>query len=280
MMDSADQRSPTDSKPCAFSEELDVARRCAARAAEIMQRREGVDDVREKGRADLVTAADEAAESAIKELIAEAFPDDAVIAEESASSNRPGTGRRWIVDPIDGTVNFVHGHPFACVSIAFADDQGVAVGVINAPFLGEVYHAVRGEGAWLNGEPIQVSAVGEPHASLLATGFPFKGNKGEPQVFFEMVAELVQHTHGVRRAGAAALDLAFVACGRVDGYFEVGLSPWDVAAGMLLVTEAGGEVSGWKGDDQPPLESGRVIATNGKLASWLVESTGRYTPWV
>lgn len=280
MSDIADQRSEIATSSTPFAEELDLAHRCAARAAEIMVRREGVDQVREKGRADLVTKADEAAEAAIKEIIAGAFPSDRIIAEESSAGEDPGQGRRWIVDPIDGTVNFVHGHPFACVSVAFADNDGLAVGVINAPFLGEVYHAVRGQGAFLNGEPISVSKVSDSRACLLATGFPFKGNKGDPGVYFEMVAELVQQTHGVRRAGAAALDLAFVACGRVDAYFEVGLSPWDVAAGMLLVAEAGGTVTGWQGDEEAPLLTGRVIASNGRVGEWLAEATGRYTPWV
>jgi myo-inositol-1(or 4)-monophosphatase len=231
--------------------------------------------VREKAPGNLVTQVDEAAERIIIERIREHFPDDAIIAEESAAE-AAATGRRWIIDPIDGTTNFVHGHPFTCVSIGFADEAGPAAGVIHAPLLGEVFHAVRGGGAYLNDLPISVSATEQARAGLFATGFPFKAGKGEPDTYFRLVADVLGGSHGVRRAGSAALDLAYVACGRVDGYFEIGLAPWDVAAGILLVREAGGRVSGWPGDAAEPLESGRVIASNGRLHGWVEEMVGRY----
>lgn len=262
-----------------YERELEVALSAASEAAGILLGRRGADHVREKGRADLVTAVDEASERAIEAHIRSAFPSDAFVAEEF-SATVASDGRRWIVDPIDGTTNFVHGHPFACVSIAFADAKGPAVGVIHAPFLGEVYHAIRGGGAFLNGERIAVSDVTDPSASLFATGFPFKNGKGATEPYFRLVAEMVAGTHGVRRAGAAALDLAYVACGRVDGYFEIGLSSWDLAAGVLLVSEAGGRISGWDGDTEGPLESGRILATNGHLHRWLRELTGLYAPEV
>lgn len=251
-----------------FESELAVALEAAAEAAEILRARTGADRVRLKGRGDLVTHVDEAAEAAIVARIRGRFPDDAVIAEESAG-DAVAAERRWIVDPLDGTVNYVHGHPFACVSIAFVDAQGPAVGVVNAPFLGEVYHASRGGGAFLGVERARVSSVQAGEDGLYATGFPFKSGKGDPDRYFRIVADLVRTSHGVRRAGAAALDLAYVAVGRVEGFFEIGLSPWDVAAGILLVTEAGGHVSGWPGDAQPPLASGRVIASNGRVHEWL-----------
>jgi myo-inositol-1(or 4)-monophosphatase len=257
--------------------ELEVALDAAARAAGLLERRAGADHVREKGRADLVTAVDEAAERAIQARIARSFPDDAFVAEEFAAEIS-ARGRRWIVDPLDGTVNYVHGHPFACVSIALVDDTGPRVAVVHAPFLGEIYHAVRGGGAFLNGDPIRVSGVSSAASSLIATGFPFKSGKGDAEPYFRLVAEVVLATHGVRRAGAAALDLAYVAAGRVDAFFEIGLSPWDVAAGILLVEEAGGRVSGWMGDVAPPLESGRMLASNGAIHEWLAEVTGRYVP--
>lgn len=255
--------------------ELQVALDAAAAAAALLVAREGADRVREKARADLVTEVDEAAERAIVERIRARFPEDLVIAEEFAAAAR-GNGRRWIVDPIDGTVNFVHGHPFTCVSVAFADAVGPAVGVVHAPLLGEVYTAVRGGGAWLNGVPIRVSEVERGEAGLYATGFPFKEGKGDPEAFFGLVAEMVRTTHGVRRAGAAALDLAYVAAGRVDGYFEIGLAPWDIAAGLLLVQEAGGTVTGWLGDADGPLATGRVLASNGRVHGWLAETCARY----
>jgi myo-inositol-1(or 4)-monophosphatase len=203
------------------------------------------------------------------------FPGDYFVAEEF-SSRAVTSGRRWIVDPLDGTVNFVHGHPFACVSIALVDDDGPRVGVVHAPFLGEVYHATRDGGAFLNGERIRVSEVSEFRAALLATGFPFKPGKGDPTVYLQLVGAMLRTTHGVRRAGAAALDLAYVACGRVDAFFEIGLAPWDVAAGLLLVTEAGGRISGWQGDGAPPLDTGRILASNGRIHDWLLAITGEY----
>jgi myo-inositol-1(or 4)-monophosphatase len=120
--------------------------------------------------------------------------------------------------------------------------------------------------------------VVEPTATLIGTGFPFKDGKGATEPYFRLVADMVHGTHGVRRAGSAALDLAYVACGRLDGYFELGLAPWDLAAGILLVTEAGGIVTGWRGDVDPPIETGRILASNGLIHDWLVEATGRYVP--
>lgn len=263
--------------PLAFAEELWVARRAAAEAAALITAREGAGQVREKGRADLVTAVDEAAEAVVLDRIRTHFPDDHIVAEESASAAVEG-GRRWIVDPVDGTVNFVHGHPFVCVSVAFADEDGPAAGVIHAPLLGEVYHALRGGGAFLNDHPIRVSTVEDGEQALWATGFPFRKGKGDPERYFRLVTDLLLTSHGIRRAGSAALDLAYVAAGRVDGFFEIGLAPWDLAAGLLLVEEAGGRVGGWPGDADRPLTTGRVIATNGRVHGWLEEKVAAHSP--
>jgi myo-inositol-1(or 4)-monophosphatase len=257
------------------SAELRLAMDAARAAAELISSRTGADRVREKGRADLVTEVDEAVERLVTERIRAHFPDDAVVGEE-LSSAAVSSGRRWIVDPVDGTTNFVHGHPFVCVSIAFADDEGPAAGVIHAPFLREVFHAVRGGGAFLNGEPIRVSAVDTPAHALLGTGFPFKKGKGNLDAYMLLVADAVRATHDVRRAGSAALDLAYVAAGRLEGFFEVGLAPWDVAAGLLLVTEAGGRVTGWPGDVAEPLVTGRVLASNGGIHEWLRQLAGEH----
>ena len=258
-----------------FAAELAVARRAAAAAAAVLSGRGLPERVTEKGHADLVTEVDEAAERVILEQLRLHFPEDAVMAEES-SADATSEGRIWIIDPLDGTANFVHGHPYACVSIALADEEGLAVGVVHAPFFGEVYHAVRGGGAFLNDRPIRVSEVSEGRAGLYATGFPFKAGKGDPGVYMQMVAEVVANSHGVRRAGAAALDCAYVAAGRCDAYFENGVSPWDVAAGLLLVAEAGGRVTAWPGDPEPPLRSGRVLASNGRVHDWVAELLGRW----
>jgi len=258
-----------------FGHEIAFALAVAAEAAKLVADGRGTADVREKERADLVTDVDEASERLIVGRIRERFPGDAVVAEESAAA-AIASGRRWIVDPVDGTANFVHGHPFVAVSIGLVDDAGPAVGVVHAPFLGEVYHAVRGGGAFLNGERIRVSGVERFGRSLLATGFPFKQGKGDLDAYMLMVADAVRSTHDVRRAGSAALDLAFTAAGRVEGFFEIGLAPWDVAAGILLVTEAGGRVSGWPGDTEPPMVTGRVLASNGRIHEGLEELTARW----
>lgn len=258
-----------------FAAELMVARLAAAEAASLLVAGAGADDVREKARADLVTPVDLDSERAILTRIRAAFPDHGILAEESGGAAAI-EGPTWIVDPLDGTVNYVHGHPFACVSIGFWDADGPAVGVVHAPFLGEVFHAVRGGGAFLNDRRLHVSDVRRGEATLQATGFPFKAGKGDPGTFFRLVADLLTATHGVRRAGAAALDLAYVAAGRVDGFFEIGLSPWDMAAGILLVLEAGGRVTGWPGDAEPPVRTGRLVATNGLTHDWLCERLEGY----
>jgi myo-inositol-1(or 4)-monophosphatase len=260
-----------------FQPELEVALDAATIAARILTARAGADRVREKGRADLVTEVDDAAEAAVIERIRRDFPEDLIIAEEQHALVRGG-GRRWIIDPLDGTVNYVHGHPFVCVSVAFADADGPAAAVVHAPFLDEIYDAARGGGARLNGSPIHVSGVSDGASGLYGTGFPFKQGKGDPGIYFRLVADLVQTSHGVRRAGAAALDLAFVAAGRLDGFFEIGLAPWDIAAGLLLVTEAGGAVAGWPGDSRPPLDTGRVLATNGAVHDWLRSRIASFAP--
>jgi myo-inositol-1(or 4)-monophosphatase len=261
-----------------WEREIATATDAAQEAAQILLARDGADQVREKeGHADLVTWVDEASERAIAARIRSAFPEDAFVAEEFSGESRPA-GRRWIVDPVDGTMNYVHSHPFACVSIALVDDDGPAVGVVHAPFLGEVYRAVRGAGAFLNGKRLSVSRVAAWDRALLGTGFPFKGSKGDPETYFRLVARAVRETHGVRRAGAAALDLAFVAAGRLDGYFEIGLSPWDVAAGILLVEEAGGTTSGWPGDRSPAVETGRILASNGRIHEDLTRTVAEYVP--
>lgn len=260
-----------------FARELLVATQAAEAAAALLTERRGEQRVRLKGHADLVTDTDEAAQRLIIQRIQRTFPDDGIVAEEGDDSHTE-EGRRWIIDPIDGTTNYVHGHPFACVSIGLVDEAGPAVGVIHAPFLGEAYYAVRGKGAFCNEDSIRVSGIGDAPGALLATGFPFKRGKGDADEYLRLVADALRTTHGVRRAGSAALDLAYVAAGRVEGFFEIGLSPWDMAAGMLLVTEAGGRVGGWPGDAEDPLRSGRLIASNGRLHRWMEELVGRHVP--
>ena len=190
---------------------------------------------------DLVTAADLASERFIVESLHRSFPQDEVLAEESASKPNTSKGTVWCVDPLDGTVNFVHGLPMYAVSIARLRDGKPDLAVVHLPRLGETFHARRGGGAWYGSRQIQVSRASKPLESLLATGFPYRRHLLADNNL-ENFQRMFLHQQGIRRMGSAASDLAYVAAGRLDGFWELHLSPWDVAAGGLLVAEAGGVV--------------------------------------
>ncbi len=226
--------------------------------------------VESKGLRDFVTEADREAEAVIVSRIAERYPDHAVMAEEASPAARPA-GHRWIVDPLDGTTNFIHGVPVFGVSIAVEDPVGLVAGAIHDPLRDETFHARRGGGAWRDGEPVRCSRPAGPHEALVATGFPFRelSRVGRYLVAFEA---LMRSTAGLRRAGAACLDLAYTACGRYDGFWEVGLSRWDIAAGVLLVREAGGTVTDVVGG-QTMLETGDIVAAGAEFHSALLEVT-------
>jgi myo-inositol-1(or 4)-monophosphatase len=219
-------------------------------------------DIRYKGdEVDLVTQADKRSEQLIVSRLNQYFPGHAVAAEE-------GTGKdtssefRWHVDPLDGTTNFAHGYPCFCVSIALARRDTLLAAAVFNPFYNELYTAARGEGAAFNGKKIHVSKVATLSTSLLCTGFPVRNRKASPNLQF--YGDFTQHSHGVRRDGSAALDLACVAAGRFDGFWEFNLQKWDTAAGALLVEEAGGRVSDFEG--KPYQLGGPVIlATNGLI---------------
>src|SRR5262249_34276385 len=219
-------------------------------------------EVAYKGEADLVTQADKRSEAAIVARLKDYFPEHAIAAEE-------GTGReaasefRWHVDPLDGTTNFAHGYPCFCVSIALTQGDTLLAGVVFNPYYNELFAAARGEGATLNGKPIRASRVASLETSLLCTGFPVK-KRGQAHANIEYYREFTLKSHGVRRDGSAALDLASVAAGRFDGFWEFGLNKWDTAAGTLLVEEAGGRISDFEG--QPYALGGPVVlATNGLI---------------
>ncbi|MEZ4650757.1 MAG: inositol monophosphatase family protein [Candidatus Eisenbacteria bacterium] len=221
-----------------------------------------------KGWRNLVTQLDTAVEAHVANRIEMAFPDHGILAEEGVAKD--GTGEfRWVIDPLDGTTNFVHRHPFYCVSIALYDGTGPLLGVIYAPKLGEFFCCHRGEGAELNGRRIQVSQETDLGRSLLASGFAY--GKGAPEDRnLDNWARLSIVSRGLRRCGSAALDLAYVADGRYDGFWELSLNPWDVAAGALLVEEAGGRVTDCRGGDT--YHDGKSIAaTNGAIHSGLLE---------
>jgi len=215
-----------------------------------------------KGDVDLVTVADRSSEKLIVERLRERWPQHGIVGEEGTRTHT-GAEYRWLVDPLDGTTNFAHGYPVFCVSIALArkDDQ-LEAGVLYDPTRDEMFAAERGRGASLNGVPIHVSATKTLAESILGTGFPSHKRHKNPNIYFYQ--HLTLHSHGVRRAGSAALDLANVSCGRYDGFWEFNLNPWDTGAGVLLVQEAGGRVTRFDGSPFQ-LDSREVLATNGLI---------------
>ncbi len=221
--------------------------------------------VSSKGDIDLVTEADLAAEKLIIERIKSHYPRHAILAEESGSTEGviavPGESDwRWIVDPLDGTTNYAHGYPCFCVSIALERASKIEIGVIFDPSRNELFASERGQGATMNDRMIRVSEVEDLNAAMLCTGFPY--NVRERPNFARDFANFTMNAQAVRRDGSAAIDLAYVACGRFDGFWEDGLNPWDVAAGILLIEEAGGRVTDYSG---APLDiyTAKVLASNG-----------------
>ena len=223
-----------------------------------------------KGDVDIVTEADRASEQLIREKLKAAFPTHGVYGEEG-TRDQMESEYRWYVDPLDGTTNFAHGFPAFCVvlglehrpaGLASDADGEIVAGVIYDPLRNEMFSAERGKGAFLNGRAIHVSKTKTLQESLTATGFPSRKRHTSPNVHFYQ--EFTLRSHGVRRAGSAALDLAYVACGRLDGFWEFNLNPWDTSAGVLLVSEAGGTVTHFDGG-KFTLDSGEVLATNGLI---------------
>ncbi|MGL1862372.1 MAG: inositol monophosphatase [Pseudodesulfovibrio sp.] len=219
--------------------------------------------VTHKGRIDLVTETDIAVENMLKEELARLLPGSDFLAEESAKDTELGEFT-WIIDPIDGTTNFAHGLPFVANSIALWHRDRVVLGVVNLPLMGELFSAREGHGAHMNGQPIAVSTASTMEQSLLATGFPYAIDE-HLETILKHLRTLLPLTQGIRRPGAAALDLAYVACGRYDGFFESALNPWDTAAGILLVKEAGGVISQFDAKDAYALNSPTILATNGHI---------------
>lgn len=212
---------------------------------------------------DLVTEADIASEKKILSRLTKFFPDHAILSEEAGLHEISDAEYMWVIDPLDGTVNYAHKHPQFCVSIGLLKEGKPILGVIYNPTRNELFEAVKGKGARMNGKRIHVSKIKTLNQSLLATGFAYDRRESKDTNYPEF-CHLTHLTHGVRREGSAALDLAHVAAGYLDGYWERGLKPWDIVAGILLVEEAGGKVSGY--DNKPyDLKSGRILATNGHL---------------
>jgi myo-inositol-1(or 4)-monophosphatase len=236
---------------------LDAACRAADAGARIVLEAFGrARNVREKGPGDWVSDADTASEAAVREVLHDAAPDLAFFGEESGGE-RAEVG--WFVDPLDGTANFLHGFPVVGVSVGLVDHGEPVVGVVHAPMLGRVYAARQGGGAFCNDDPIRVSDR-QPEQAICATGFPFRAKRERLPEFFPVFERALLAFEDLRRAGAATMDLSLTAAGVFDGYFEQNLGTWDVAAGALLVREAGGVVTDWSGDERGWLQSGDIVA--------------------
>jgi len=241
---------------------LDIAIETALEAGQILREEfERPPDIAYKGDVDLVTQADKRSERAIVAKISQYFPDHSISAEEGLGHVR-SSEFRWHVDPLDGTTNFAHKYPCFSVSIALAQNGSVLAGVVYNPISNELFAAASGQGATLNGQPISVSQVATLSTSLLCTGFPVHKRRASNNIHYYYNFTL--RSHGVRRDGSAALDLASVACGRFDGFWEFGLNAWDTAAGTLLVREAGGAISDFQGADYV-LGGPVVLATNSRI---------------
>jgi myo-inositol-1(or 4)-monophosphatase len=251
---------------------LNIAVRAARRAGSIINRAalEGGNlNVRSKRANDFVTQVDQAAEQAILDIVRKTYPEHGFLAEESGSSGEDAE-TVWIIDPLDGTTNFIHAFPQYCVSIAVRTRGALAHAVVYDPGRNELFTASKGHGAYLNDRRIRVSKATRLNEALVGTGFPFKELE-RLDLYTRQLQALMKTCAGVRRAGAAALDLAYVACGRLDAFWELGLAPWDMAAGALLIVEAGGLVGDLRGE-QGYLDSGDICAATPKVFPALLEA--------
>jgi len=254
---------------------MDVAMRAAREAGALLRSMIGTDlNVRSKDvRTDLVTEADTKSEALVRSIISDAFPGEAFLGEETGASGDPSRGR-WIVDPLDGTTNYAHGYRCFSVSIAFEQRGVVQLGCVFDPMADEFFAAERGAGASCNGVPIRVSGCGDLRAAMLVTGFPAH-RVDDPLSNIHPFGDFLEITRAIRRDGSAALDLCYVACGRFDGFWEPGLHAWDIAAGSLICTEAGGRVSGYRGEALV-LDGGQLVASNGIIHDRMTEVVAKY----
>jgi myo-inositol-1(or 4)-monophosphatase len=252
---------------------LSIAVRAARRAGSVINRASldsGGLQVKSKRANDFVTEVDRAAEAEIIAVIQKAYPDHAILAEESGAIEAANQEYRWIIDPLDGTTNFIHGFPQYCVSVAVEHRGSLAHGVVYDPGRNELFTGSKGRGAFLNDRRIRVSKCLKLQNALVGTGFPFK-ELARADLYLKQLRTLMEKSSGVRRAGAAALDLAYVACGRLDAFWELGLAPWDMAAGALLIQEAGGLITDL-GGDAGFLESGDLCCATPKIFPELLQA--------
>ncbi len=252
----------------------------AARAAGVIINRAALDvesvRVSQKMANDFVTEVDHASENTIIDTLLTAYPDHGILAEESGQTRgNPNADNIWIIDPLDGTTNFIHGFPFYCVSIALQHKGRLEQAVVYDPTRNDLFTSTRGRGAFLNDRRLRVSKRTRLEECLISTGFPFRP-EDDYAAYLQVMADVMQRTAGLRRPGAAALDLAYVAAGFCDGFFETGLQPWDMAAGSLLITEAGGLVGNFTGDADY-LHQRECMAANPKIYAQLVSLLNKYS---
>jgi myo-inositol-1(or 4)-monophosphatase len=248
-----------------------VARTAILEVGEIIRSRIGKVDssgIQTKGPSDYVTEVDRKSEEIILKMVRRHFPDHHIMSEETVNEGWK-EGYTWVIDPLDGTTNFIHGFPFVAVSIGICKDRVPELGFVLDPVRQELFWAVKGEGAYLNGERIRVRSAAKVSDALIATGFPFRA-KGLLDPYLEVFRNVFHKVSGIRRAGAAALDLAYVAAGRVDGFWEPALSPWDIAAGSLLVSEAGGIVDDFWAEGNH-VQNGHIVAGTPAVFPFLLE---------
>ena len=254
---------------------LNFAKQIAYEAGKLLVQRLGSAQISNKGDIDLVTESDIAAEQLIIDRIRSHYPRHGILAEESGEAvliEGENGGWKWIVDPLDGTTNYAHGYPCFCVSIGVEHLGVLELGVVYDPMRNEMFAAERGQGATLNDRRIRVSEVEELNSAMLCTGFPY--NVRERPDFARDFTNFTMRSQAVRRDGSAAIDLAYVACGRFDGFWEDGLNPWDIAAGVLLIQEAGGRVTNY--EDQPlNIYTKKVVASNGLVHAAMLATLRR-----
>lgn len=226
-------------------------------------------DIEDKSPFDYVTEIDKTCEQLIINSIKHNFPEHEILAEESGNTVHKNS-YRWIIDPLDGTTNFIHGNPHCAISIGLEREDEVILGVIFDPFRDEMFVAEKGGGAYLNDKRIQVSNRTKLSNCLIATGFPFK-NRHLLELYWKALSEIFMAVSGIRRTGSAALDLCYVACGRFDGFWEIKLSPWDVAAGAIIIKEAGGKITDFEGKENH-IVTGNVIASNNIIHDFMLGS--------
>lgn len=261
-MNTTDKRALLATCVAAAAKAAEVVRAGAARLPEL--------EWQTKSAADFVSDVDHSAERALEDVIRSRHPEASLIAEEFSPAATVGGGLVFVADPLDGTTNFLHGFPWYAVSIAALVDGELAAGAILNAATGELFTATAGGGARRAGQPISVSRIADPPRALIGTGFPFKPGNPHTDRYLDLLPRVMLHTAGIRRAGAAALDLADVACGRFEAFWEMTLAPWDIAAGILLIREAGGIVTDL--DGKPcPIAHTSVVAGNPAMHAWLLE---------